>query len=213
MKTLHLIRHGETIWHKENRYAGHTDVSLTEKGIEQGSRLRSWARGANLDAVISSDLSRATVTAEPVCNETGLVLITDNSLREVNFGEGEGLTTKEMVDKFPTERAAFDRAPATNPFPGGESGIDAVERSLPIIHKVIENDSVNVALFVTHSTLARLLLCEFLGIPLDRYRTVFPKLLNGAVTSVGFGIVTDLKSLRGTGSLLALNQQAHESPS
>lgn len=212
MKTLHLIRHGETIWHEENRYAGHTDVSLTKNGVEQASRLRSWARGANLDAVISSDLSRATATAEPVCDETGLVLVADTSLREVNFGEGEGLTAKEMIDQFPTERAAFERAPASNPFPGGESGIDAVERSLSIIHKVIESDKVNVALFVTHSTLARLLLCEFLGIPLDRYRTVFPKLLNGAVTSVGFEVVTDLNSLRGTGSLLALNQQVHESP-
>jgi probable phosphoglycerate mutase len=209
---LHLIRHGETIWHKENRYAGHTDVALTEKGIEQASRLRSWARGANLDAVISSDLSRAVITAEPVCEETGLALITHSALREVNFGRGEGLTAFEMKELFPSERSAFEKTPASNPFPEGESGIEAVKRSLPIIHNLISDEKVNNALFVTHSTLARLLLCEFLGVALDRYRTVFPKLVNGAVTSVGFEKVEDVTSLRGKGSLLEFNNQADFDP-
>lgn len=207
MKTLHLIRHGETIWHEENRYAGHTDVSLTENGVEQASRLRSWARRTNLDAVISSDLSRAVVTAEPVCEVTGLELISHSALREVNFGRGEGLTVFEMRQLFPAERSAFEKTPASSPFPEGESGIDAVERSLPILHDLISDEKVDTALFVTHSTLARLLLCEFLGIPLDRYRTIFPRLLNGAVTSVGFEKIEDVSSLRGEGSLLAFNNQ------
>ncbi|MBI0382368.1 histidine phosphatase family protein, partial [Streptomyces albiflaviniger] len=60
-----LVRHGETVWHAENRYAGRTDVPLTEHGHQQAAELGAWAAGRRLDAVLSSPLSRARLTAEP----------------------------------------------------------------------------------------------------------------------------------------------------
>ena len=64
MTDLVLVRHGETVWHAENRYAGVSDVALTPRGEEQAARLARWARTAGLVAVWSSPLSRARRTAQ-----------------------------------------------------------------------------------------------------------------------------------------------------
>lgn len=205
MTTIHIVRHGETIWHKENRYAGTTDVELTEKGAAQGAALIPWAKTAGLDMVVSSDLSRAVLTAQPLADALSLPLVVDPRLREVDFGQGEGLTASEMADRFPAERALFESAPSSHPFPGGESGVAAVERALPAITEALASPEVNTMLFVIHSTLGRLLLCEFLGIDKDNYRRIFPTFVNGAVTTVRFGESTTLDELRGRGALVALN--------
>lgn len=205
MTTIHIIRHGETIWHKDNRYAGRTDVALTDKGARQGAELVPWAETAEVDKVISSDLSRATITAQPIADALALPLVVDPRLREVDFGDGEGLTPAEMIERFPAERAAFDATPASNPLPGGESGLAAVDRALPAITEAITPDSVNTVVFVIHSTLGRLLLCEFLGIDKNNYRRVFPTFVNGAVTTVRFPHPTSVDDLRGRGALIQLN--------
>lgn len=65
--TLLLARHGQTLWHAENRYAGVSDVGLTDEGRAQAARLGEWAgrQTAAIDAVVTSTVSRAIVTAEP----------------------------------------------------------------------------------------------------------------------------------------------------
>ncbi|WP_162794865.1 histidine phosphatase family protein, partial [Nonomuraea lactucae] len=63
MTTLVLVRHGETVWHAENRYAGLSDVELTPRGHAQAERLAAWSASAGLSAVRASTLSRAAVTA------------------------------------------------------------------------------------------------------------------------------------------------------
>ena len=65
-----LVRHGETIWHTENRYAGRSDVGLTPRGYEQAN----WARTAELDAVWVSLLSRAQETTALTARVTGLTI-------------------------------------------------------------------------------------------------------------------------------------------
>ena len=63
MTELVLVRHGETVWHVDNRYAGRSDVELTERGHDQGAQLARWAADAGLDAVLTSPLRRAHETA------------------------------------------------------------------------------------------------------------------------------------------------------
>jgi broad specificity phosphatase PhoE len=205
MTVIHIVRHGETVWHAENRYTGHTDVPLTPLGLAQGENLVPWARKAHLDVVMSSDLSRARLTAQPVADALSLQLHVDPMLREVNFGQGEGLTPAEMQHRFPDARAAFEATPASSALPGGESGGAAVERALPIIASVMTAAEANTGLFVIHSTLGRLLLCEFLGIDRNFYRRIFPAFVNGAINSVSFDNPKTVSDFRGTGALLTLN--------
>jgi len=182
MSRLVLVRHGETVWHDGNRYAGRTDIALTEKGIAQAQRLGIWAAGANLAAVWSSPLQRAIRTAEPAAAAAGLALQIDPRLIELDFGRGEGLTDAEMASAFPDERAAFVQAPATHWLPGGEDPALAAARALDALRHIA--DTPGRSLVVAHNTLFRLVLCHVLGIPLDRYRRVFPSLANGTLTEL-----------------------------
>jgi probable phosphoglycerate mutase len=186
MTEIIFVRHGETVWHAENRYAGISDIALTAKGLEQGKKLANWAETAQLSAIYSSELKRAKSTAEFSCQKTGLDLNVEKRLNEVNFGEGEGLTRDEMKQKFPEELAKFIEAPADNPLPDGEKGVNAIERANPVINEIIEKYPKGKVLIVAHSTLIRLLLCKFMNIDPNEYRTRFPEIENCALNSLNF---------------------------
>ena len=134
----------------------------------------------------SSDLSRAIATAQPAVAGLGTKLVVDARLREVDFGRAEGLTRSEMAHAFPQELAAFMANPGTSPLPGGEAGSSAVARALGALEDIAAARPDGAVLVVMHTTLMRLLLCHMMGIPLDRYRTVFPEVINAAITEVRF---------------------------
>ena len=200
MTTLFLARHGETVWHAEHRYAGSSDVELTDHGLVQADELGEWAKRARLSAVVSSSLSRARITAQPAVAASGLELRVDPRLVEVDFGMGEGLTPGELTERMPAEWAAFERHPARQPMPGGESGVEGIARAKPALEELVAEFGVDPAtvggspashrgdrvLVVMHATLMRLLLCDWLGIDPDRYRDLFPEVENCALTPVRF---------------------------
>lgn len=204
MTDVYLVRHGETEWHAENRYAGLSDVPLTERGRAQARELARWAAGAGLTRVLSSDLSRARDTARVAADAAGLALEIDARVREVDFGRAEGLTAAEMDDAFPEARAAFLAAPATSPLPDGEPGAAVADRMLAALADA-RGGAGGPVLIVGHTTAIRLALCALLGLPLDGYRDRFPTLRNAALTTVRLPPHGDL---RGTGALLALNAPA-----
>lgn len=179
-----LVRHGETAWHAENRYAGRTDVPLTEHGREQAAALARWAGTARLTAVWSSPLSRARLTAAPAADACGLTQRIDERLVELDFGQGDGLTRDEMRQRFPEQLAAFLDDPVANHLPGGEDPRKAAARAAECLTDIAREQPHGRVLLVAHSTLVRVLLCHLLGIPLADYRRVFPQLLNGALTEI-----------------------------
>lgn len=185
MTVIHLVRHGETIWHAENRYAGSSDVALNDRGLAQADHLGRWASSASLDAVVCSSLSRAIATARPVERATSLTARVDADLREIDFGEGEGMNAAEMQEAFPTARADFERSPASSPLPGGEPGAVAAARFRAALDRVIAREQPDATvLVVAHSTIIRVLLCHELGLPLDDYRRRLPRLDNVALTTI-----------------------------
>lgn len=188
MTRIVLVRHGETVWHSENRYAGSTDVSLTPEGMRQAEKLAMWARHAGISAVWSSTLSRARMTAQPAADALNLPLRIDKRLVELDFGKGEGLTDAEMEAQFPSERAAFKRDPVIDHLPGGEDPMLAAQRATTALVDIAATSPEGRILVVTHNTLIRLALCAMLEIPLSRYRTVFPQLMNGTLTELSLSV-------------------------
>ncbi|MEV6671765.1 histidine phosphatase family protein [Streptomyces sp. NPDC051162] len=197
MTDLILVRHGETVWHAENRYAGRSDVALTARGHEQAAALADWSRTADLTGVWSSPLSRARLTAALAAQANGLAHRLDERLRELDFGKGEGMTRAEMREAFPDLLDAFLADPDTHHLPGGEAPGAAADRASACLAEMAAAHPDGRILVVAHSTLLRLLLCRHLGIPLSAYRTAFPQLHNTALT------VLRLKD--GRASLLCLN--------
>ncbi|MCK2212659.1 histidine phosphatase family protein [Actinomadura sp. ATCC 31491] len=191
MTDLVLVRHGETVWHAENRYAGVSDVELTPRGHEQAAELAGWAAGAGLTAVWASTLSRAVITATAAAGRAGCALRTDPRLRELDFGQGEGLTSAEMRARFPEARAAFEADPAAHPLPGGENPAAAADRFVAALRDIAEDiagdpagDPAGRMLVVAHTTAIRLALCRLIGVPLGEYRRLFPRLDNCALTEL-----------------------------
>lgn len=179
-----LARHGESVWHADNRYAGVSDIELTQRGHDQADALAGWAATAGLDGVWSSPQRRARDTAEPAAKVNGLPVEVDARLRELDFGVAEGLTRSEMSSRFPEDLDAFRVDPVTHHFPGGEHPRGAAERYLDVLGELRQRHPEGKVLVVAHSTAIRLALCALLGMPLNRYRTVFPLLVNCALTEV-----------------------------
>ncbi|SFR68637.1 probable phosphoglycerate mutase [Agromyces sp. CF514] len=191
MTTFFLARHGETVWHADHRYAGNSDVALTRHGLGQAAALGAWAVDAELDAIVASPLSRARRSAAPSVETTGLPLRVDDRLVEIDFGDAEGLTPDELVERFPDEWAAFCRAPASNPFPGGETGRAGIARAIPVFDELVEEFPDGRVLIVAHATLIRLLFCELAGMDPDGYRDLLPVLGNCHVTTIVYPWATE----------------------
>ncbi len=182
--TLLLVRHGETVWHAENRYAGLTDVALTERGRAQAEALGRWAAAHPVDAVWTSRLSRATATADPACRALGLTARREPALRECDFGVVEGRTLAEFALTDPRRAEAFLADPVGHPFPEAEDPRTAAARGSAALRRIAAAHEGGRVLVVAHNTLLRLALCRLLSIPLEHYRRVFPRLLNTAVSEI-----------------------------
>lgn len=185
MTRIVLTRHGESQWHADNRYTGSSDVGLTERGLAQAEALGTWARDAGLAAVWSSDLDRARHTALPAASTIGTEVRIEPRLRELDFGWAEGRTLEEMRATDPDAVGAFLADPAGSPMPGGEAPALAAQRAHEGLAHIAARHPGERVLVVTHSTLLRLLLCRLFGLPLTRYRTVFPFVRNTSITEIG----------------------------
>jgi probable phosphoglycerate mutase len=202
MTVIHLVRHGQTPWHRPNRYTGRSDIDLDATGVAQAARLAGWAAGAEPAALVCSPLRRAVRTAEPVGAAVGLPPVVDARLRELDFGIAEGRTLDELRDEQPEMVARFVEDPAGSHFPGGEAPAEAVSRGLAALTELAERYPGGNVLAVAHSTLIRLLVCAVLGVPLADYRRRLPGLAPVGRTDLRFeGAGTVLSTV----ALLAYN--------
>lgn len=197
---LVLSRHGQTVWHRENRYAGSSDVDLDDVGREQAVQLARWAAAARPAAVVSSPLRRARETAAASAAVLALELVVVPELREVHFGVAEGQTLGELATRDASMVARFRQDPAGHHFPDGEPGRQAAGRSADALRRLAQEHAGATVLVVAHNTVLRLALCELLGLSVSRYRDVFPRLDNGALTELALP-----SDGTGTAALVSLN--------
>lgn len=197
MTDLFLVRHAETVWHQENRYAGRSDVALTDRGRAQAAQLGRWAAVSKIDAIVTSPLSRCRLTAAPAAEAINRAPIIEDRLIELHFGSLEGKTKAEAHALFPEAMAAYLREPVASHFADGESPSAAATRAASCLHELASHHAGQRVLIIGHSTLTRLALCLLLGIDLGLYRRRFPVLVNCAITQ--------LRLRGGDTSLIALN--------
>ncbi|MEU6742262.1 bifunctional RNase H/acid phosphatase [Streptosporangium sandarakinum] len=157
--SLLLLRHGETPFSAERRFSGVGDPELTSAGIAQAeaaaARLSRPPYG--IQAVVSSPLKRARVTAEIVAAMLGLEVEVEEGLREVDFGDWEGHTFTEIQRRWPDELAAWLADPSAAP-PGGESFEVAARRVQETGDRLVERYEGRTVLAVSHVTPIKTLL-------------------------------------------------------
>ncbi|MDB5818320.1 MAG: phosphoglycerate mutase [Rhizobacter sp.] len=122
------IRHGETDWNVATRIQGQLDIGLNATGRWQAAKLAEALAGEELQAVYSSDLSRAYDTAQAVAAASGLNVVVDTGLRERAFGTFEGSSFDEIADRWPDEALRWRRRDPDFGPAGGEVLRDFYER-------------------------------------------------------------------------------------
>lgn len=115
------IRHGETTWNVDTRLQGHLDIGLNDRGRWQASRAALALQDETLDAIYTSDLSRARETAHAVANSSGQTVCTTPGLRERHFGMLQGQTHAEIEANWPAEARRWRERDTDWTPEGGES--------------------------------------------------------------------------------------------
>jgi len=168
LSRLLLVRHGDTELNSAERYWGSTDIKLSATGIRQAERLRDRLASERIDAVYSSDLMRASVTAEIIASKHGLTVITCPELREINFGKLEGLKFDEISQLYPEVAKLWaERSPELR-YPGGERRDDFDKRVTAFVERLRKHDPEETVLIVAHSGVLRTIICLLLGMELRR---------------------------------------------
>ena len=168
LRRLVLLRHGQTDYNVGGRMQGHLDSMLTETGVEQAASVAPEIARLVPDRLISSDLKRAVDTADLVSAACGLPVKYDARLRETHLGEWQGRTVAEIEDGWPGAIATWRSDPGWAP-PGGESRIEVVRRSLPVVEELDEEfatgDPDTTVVLVAHGGLIAGLVCGLLALP------------------------------------------------
>ena len=120
-RTVWLIRHAESEWNATGRWQGQRDPVLSERGREQARRLAATLAGAQLEVIVASDLARARETALIVGDVAGVTPHLDARLRERDLGYWSGLTSVEIVARWPRDLARLRQRDLELRPGGGES--------------------------------------------------------------------------------------------
>ena len=114
-----LVRHGETAWNAERRLQGHLDIALNTEGTRQADAVARALAGTHIDAVISSDLQRASQTAQAIAASHTLPVQVERALRERCYGGFEGLLYTEIEQRYPREFAKWQAREVDAVLPDG----------------------------------------------------------------------------------------------
>jgi len=168
-KTIILIRHGIVLEDWIDRFAGSTDIALSEKGRLQADRLAQRLSrafdGYGPLRCLSSPMMRTRDTAGPLIGESGLDLEIDENLREIDFGLWEGLTFEEILSKQPDVLGQWLEGDTGFRFPQGEY-IKAFQKRIRLAGEAIAGVQARNVLVFTHGGVIRFLLCHYLGLDL-----------------------------------------------
>ena len=165
-----LLRHGQTPMSVQKRYAGRSDVPLTDTGVAQAAAAAKRLESAGIDAIVASPLQRTVQTAEQVADVTGLPVVTEDGFRETDFGDWEGLTFAEVRERWPSEMTAWLADPEVAP-PDGESFAEVSERVSAALRRVLAGRTGQRILIVSHVTpIKTLVAAALLAPPAALYR-------------------------------------------
>lgn len=186
MKTrLIIVRHAEAEGNIIRRFHGWTDSPLTERGHLQAERVAERLKGTQIDVIYSSSLKRTMQTAGYIAQAQNLPVSSSDELKEINGGEWEDLTWKELEEGWPADYDTWDNRPHLHQMPGGESMTEFQQRALnEVLHIIKQNPGKNICI-VTHGTVIRTLICHFRECTLDEMINV-PWCDNTGITIIDY---------------------------
>lgn len=137
-KTIYVFRHGETDWNKQKRIQGHSNIPLNQTGREQAQELRKKIEKIPFDIIYSSDLVRASETAEIAIKGREIEIKTTVALRETSLGEAEGMYINDLLEKYGVLWDQFLSYDLDISFPGGETKRESMHRAKMLIDFIVK---------------------------------------------------------------------------
>lgn len=164
-----LIRHGQTDWNRAQRFQGQSDVPLNEVGRQQAMALANRLSDKVIDVIYSSDLQRALETARGIAQQHTCDVQVEANLREINFGDWEGLTYDEIKKKQPQSLAAWENDIYKNAPPNGETLEQLTMRVQAVLEDLRAKRTDKTVLLVAHGGVLQTLICLALNLPATMY--------------------------------------------
>lgn len=198
MRELILIRHGETTGESHLRLYGATDVALSELGIDQMRCVADALATTPVDTVVVSSLARSREGAALLEMDEHAPTVAKPDLREVDFGDWEGLTVDEVAERFPEEHARWKAGEADFKYPGGEAQTNFRARVAMATREMLDEFEGRVVA-VLHKGVIRTVIDVLLELP-PTYRGRVP---------IELGSIHRLERYRGRWRFVSSNEVSH----
>lgn len=174
---LILIRHGQTEWNADGRFMGQSDIALNEIGEQQAEAAARRLASERPTVIYSSDLQRAWCTAQEIqkrivqggAEEPAPTLIAEKRLREMHFGDWQGLTYPQIQAKYPEAAEAWETNMMINAPNGGETLIQVSERVRQTYKDIVRVHPDETVFLVAHGGTLQILLCIALEIGIEKF--------------------------------------------
>ena len=196
---LLLIRHGETEYNKKSIIQGQTDTELNASGIKNAAKTAEFLKDYEFDHIYSSDLKRARKTASFIADKLDIEIKESKKLREIDFGDWEGLKLEEIAAQYPDNMEAWRIDPLTNGAPGGENLSEFAARINSFFNQLLEEHKGEKLIVVTHGGVIKIYLRDVLAVKSQNFKQF--QIDNTSLTEIKFydddAILTKLNYLVG----------------
>ena len=162
---IYLVRHGQTVWNEEGRLCGSSDVPLSDEGLVQARKLAARLKDIDITAIYSSPLLRARQTAEAIAACHCVEVKVEPDLREIDYGDWEGLKVVDAAERFPELERLRREDPMRFVAPNGEPMQLFAERVISAIQRIAASHADETVCVVAHQTVNRFILCWILQSP------------------------------------------------
>ena len=196
MVKLILVRHALTVDNQKSRLSGHIDSSISEEGKEQIDKITNYLKDFDIDKIYTTTSSRTKDTVKKLSELKSIEIIEKESLKEISFGDFEGLTFDEIKDKYPKEFQDMIEKGYEYKYPNGESLIDSYNRVCIELDNIISNNDDRTILICSYGGTIRNIITYLISNSY-KYHWNF-KIDNGSVTILevqdGFTVITAMNN-------------------
>jgi probable phosphoglycerate mutase len=167
---LYMVRHGQTAASRENRFCGSSDPLLTAAGEAMAQAFAQAYASLRWDAIYSSPMRRARQTADALGGLTGVQVAIEDGLKEIDYGEWEGLRHDEVKVRWPNAFEYWADDVASRGTPGGETAFHVAARAMRVVEAIRSRHQQGNVLLVSHKATLRVITCALLGLDVRLFR-------------------------------------------
>ncbi|MBF8299374.1 MAG: alpha-ribazole phosphatase [Dehalococcoidia bacterium] len=195
----YLVRHAKTAWNAQGRIQGHSESHLEAEGLAQAERLAARLSSVSFHAAYSSDMARTKATVAAILSGRQVPLEITQELRELSYGQWEGMTHQEVGAAFGQEYQEYLRGDVGFAPPGGESAVQLLERLGPFKERLLSSHAGQDLLLVAHGGTIKGLLILLMDMPADLFWRF----------SVGHASISVINTYKDTATLERWNDISH----